>query len=112
MKKKFVLKKNNDFKRLIDNRVYVINNTFTVYYTPNHEGHSRFGVSVGKKQGNAVVRNKLKRQIRMMIDEVFVFSLANDYLIMIRKDYNKQTFEKNLNELNKLNKKIQARGAR
>jgi len=109
MQKKFVVKKNSDFKKLIDHKQYVINNAFTVYYMPNDLGHARYGISAGKKHGNAVARNKLKRQIRMMIEETFLFSSSYDYLIMIRKEYANNTYAKNLEELKKLDKKIQLR---
>ena len=36
-----------------------------MYYQPNSDiGHSRICISVGKKNGNAVTRNKIKRLIR------------------------------------------------
>jgi ribonuclease P protein component len=110
MKKKFVLKNNQDFRRLINNKNYVLNNSFALYYQKNDLDHARFGISVSKKHGNAVVRNKLKRQIRMMIDDTFQFSKSCDYLIMIRKDYQKRDYAQNLEELKKLDKKIQKRG--
>lgn len=102
MKKKFVLNKNEDFQRLIKNQVFVTNKTFTIYYKKNDIGNSRFGISVGKKHGNAVVRNKVKRQVRMMIDTVFTFSKPYDYVIMIRPNYLLQDYAFNLKELEKL----------
>lgn len=106
MKKKFVLKKNEDFRKLISNQKFATNKTFTVYHKKNELGHARFGISVSKKQGNAVVRNKIKRQVRMMIDSAFVFSKSYDYVIMIRANYFKQDYATNLAELNKLVQKI------
>ncbi|WP_423363534.1 ribonuclease P protein component [Mycoplasma sp. P36-A1] len=110
MKKKFVLKKNEDFKRLIDHKVFFVNKSFSIYVAPNELGYSRFGISVGKKHGNAVRRNQIKRQIRMMIDQEFPFSVSNDYLIMVRKDYHKLKFNENFAAIQKLHQKIKARG--
>jgi len=110
MKQKFVLKKNSEFKRLIDHKVFVINDSFTIYVKANTLGYSRFGISVGKKQGNAVVRNKLKRQIRMMVDDTFENSKSLDYVIMVRKDYANKTYAQNLEAMKKLDIKIKKRG--
>ena len=107
MKKKFRLKKNEDFKRLIAIKHYVINDTFVVYNVANDLGYSRFGISVGKKHGNAVRRNQVKRQIRMMIATTFVFDKSCDYLIMIRKNYHEQTYAQNLNKLEQLSTRIE-----
>ena len=35
-----------------------------VYAMPNELGHCRIGLSVGRRVGNAVVRNRVKRRIR------------------------------------------------
>ena len=106
MQKKFRLTKNEDFKRLISKKKFVFNKTFTVYFLLNEINHSRFGISVGKKHGNAVMRNKIKRQVRMMIAKEFDFSKPYDYVIMIRENYHKQTYLENLKELNKLATRI------
>lgn len=102
MKKKFRLKKNEDFKRLIETRRFVNNKTFTFYFKENDLGYSRFGISVGKKHGNAVTRNKIKRQIRMMISQTFTYDKSYDYMVMIRHDYHKQTYDKNLEKMQEL----------
>ncbi len=48
---------------------------------------SRFGVSVGRKVGNAVVRNRVKRTIREALDELEP-KLADglDYVVLARPD--------------------------
>lgn len=112
MKQKFVLKKNEDFKRLIDNKIFFVNGTFSIYVAKNNLGYARFGISVGKKHGNAVARNKIKRQLRMMIDEVFPFANSYDYMIMVRKDYHQQTYAQNLEAMKKLELKIKSRGVK
>jgi len=37
---------------------------FTVFFRPNGLGHTRFGVSVKRALGGAVVRNRIRRRIR------------------------------------------------
>lgn len=107
MQKKFRLKKNEDFKHLIDSKKFVLNKSFTIYFLPNETNNSRFGISVGKKHGNAVKRNKLKRQVRMMISEVFSFNKSYDYVVMIRDDYHNQSYATNLERLYQLSSKIE-----
>lgn len=109
MQKKFRLKKNEDFKRLIDARQFVVCDSFTIYFLVNDLDHSRFGISVGKKHGNAVMRNKIKRQIRMMVSQVFKYDVGLDYVIMIRKPYFKNSYAENLALMEQLTKKIMKR---
>lgn len=53
---------------------------------PTDEEKTKFGIAIGKKVGNAVTRNKLKRQVRYIIDNnKNMFSKGFNYIIMIRK---------------------------
>jgi len=77
-------------RRLSDGRLIIC-------IAENDCGHPRLGVSVGKSQGNAVVRNRLKRIVR----EVFRQSQEQipagfDYVVMIaaRRPKKKDTREK------------------
>ena len=40
---------------------------FIVFFTKNEQAYSRFGIVTSKKIGNAVIRNRAKRQIRAII---------------------------------------------
>jgi ribonuclease P protein component len=40
---------------------------FTVFFAPNGRGESRFGMSVGRALGGAVVRNRIRRRIREIL---------------------------------------------
>jgi ribonuclease P protein component len=40
---------------------------FVVFFRPNEAGRSRFGISVKKALGGAVVRNRVKRRIREIL---------------------------------------------
>ena len=84
MKKEYRIKKNEDFQSIIKDKKSVINAKFVVYYKVNEE-HLRVGISVSKKLGHAVVRNKIKRQVRMMVQEVFDKSQKKDLLCCYRK---------------------------
>lgn len=94
MKKNNILKSNQEFNEIILNKVYRKNKYFVIYYRKNELQKARFGISVGKKIGKAVIRNKLKRQIRNIIDsEKKYYSNAKDYIIMVRKTCLLVTFE-------------------
>ena len=54
----------------------------------------RFGISVSKKLGNAVYRNKYKRQLRFIIDKYKKnYQNGTDYIIIIRNGYIDLDFE-------------------
>ncbi len=69
MKKKNIVKNNRDFQRIIHNNKPYKYKDYVIYIEKIEEVEYHFGISVSKKLGNAVVRNKLKRQIRSIIQE-------------------------------------------
>lgn len=88
MKKKFIVKEHMDFTKIINNGRYYKGPYFIIYTLKNEVDNYRFGISVGKKVGNAVVRNKVKRQMRMIIDNYKKhYQNDKDYIIIIRSNY-------------------------
>jgi ribonuclease P protein component len=54
-----------DFARVYATRARVVDKIFSVNTAPNTAGHARMGLSIGAKVvGNAVARNRIKRQVR------------------------------------------------
>lgn len=86
MKKQEVVKSKIDFNTIIKNSPFFKNKNFVLYIRKKEEPNKKFGIAVSKKLGNAVVRNKLKRQVRAIIDELKEdFPNYYDYIIMIKK---------------------------
>lgn len=110
MKKEYRIKRNEDFQKIIKDKKSVSNAKFVVYYKDN-DNHLRVGFSVSKKLGNAVVRNKTKRQLRMMAQEIFDKEVKRDYIVIVRKNYLMSSYAENINDLkylyNKINKRME-----
>lgn len=99
MKKKNIIKKEQEFTEIIHNCKYEKNKYFVIYYRNNNE-FNRYGISVPKKTGKAHIRNKIKRRIKNIIDlnENYIHK-SYDYVIIIRKrliELNYKEIEENL----------------
>jgi ribonuclease P protein component len=75
---------NSQFKTVLSRRQSAGRGPLRLYVRPNQLHHPRFGISIGKGAGSAVVRNRLKRLAR----EVFRLnqhnlSLSWDYVLII-----------------------------
>ena len=101
MKKEFRVKRNEDFSKIIARKKSFANSCFIIYKDENQMGHGRVGISVSKKLGN-----KIKRQLRMMIQECFHFDEEVDYIVIVRKRFLDNTYIENKKELEYLYKKV------
>ncbi len=83
------VKKSSDFSYIIHNSCFVKNQSYVLYYNKNNGlNYYRFGISVSKKLGKAVYRNKYKRQLRFIIDKYKkYYQKGFDYIIIIRNGY-------------------------
>ncbi|MCQ2441615.1 MAG: ribonuclease P protein component [Oscillospiraceae bacterium] len=64
MKKTVTIKSNRDFQRLYRRGKSAAAGTLVIYWQKNRQGDSRLGITTGTKLGKAVVRNRVRRQIR------------------------------------------------
>lgn len=64
MKQTFSIKKNQDFKEVYNNGKSYANKLLVIYYLPNEKDYNNLGLSVSKKVGNSVVRNRIRRLIK------------------------------------------------
>lgn len=103
MKKINILKNSRDFDRIIKNNKSYKFKDYYIYIERNTNDVYKFGLSVGKKIGNAVARNKVKRQLKSIIDQK---DYQNNFncIIIVGKGINERSFlERKENLLDALN---------
>ena len=94
MKKLYVVKHAREFDDIIKNGSCIKNKYFVIYQKENQLPYDRFGISVSKKLGNAVFRNKYKRKLRSIIDNYKkIYVKSKDYIIILRKEAIDQSYE-------------------
>lgn len=85
MDKLHTVKSSREFSDIIHNGKFFKNRSYVIYYKKNDKDIYRFGISVSKKLGKAVYRNKYKRQLRFIIDKYKKnYQNGVDYIIIIR----------------------------
>ena len=67
MRKNYRVKSEKDFNAIFKKGQSFANRKFVVYMLEKEQKHFRVGISVSKKLGNAVVRNRIKRKIRHVL---------------------------------------------
>ncbi|MBM7648137.1 ribonuclease P protein component [Bacillus ectoiniformans] len=87
MKKTFRIKKNDEFQSVFNRGKSFANRQFVIYmYKNENEVPFRIGLSVSKKIGNAVMRNRIKRYIRQSFAELKEqIKPGYDFVIIARK---------------------------
>ena len=106
MKKKYSLKRNEEIAKIVQNKQAIRNGSFIVFYKKNNLEFSRVCISVSKKLGIAVIRNKIKRQVREMVTDIFEFEKSFDYVIVVKGNYLSYDFQTNQNRLKELYGKL------
>lgn len=87
MKKKYIVKKAWDFDEIIKNGKCLKNKYFVIHYKNSNLQYDKFGISVSKKLGNAVFRNKYKRKLRSILNNYKKeYINGKDYIIILRKE--------------------------
>lgn len=105
MKKKDIIKKNYEFSNIINKGTNLKNKYYNIFYIKSEYNH--YGISVPTKTGNAVTRNKLKRQVKNIIDNNKKYiQTGYDYVIILRKSILDLNYSKKEENLIKLLQKI------
>lgn len=97
------IKESRDFALTIKKGKAYRNDSFVLHIAPNNLPYTRVGVSVSTKIGCAVVRNRVKRQIRAMADSLIDYNKQSfDIVIIARKSFLDVDFNDNKSLLSEL----------
>ena len=108
MKKTITLKKNYEFKKVLNKGKYFSGNYLDFYIAKNNENINKIGIAIGVKITNAVNRNRIKRLIleNYRLQENY---LAVGYQIVFlwkrRIDVKEATFEHIKNDMENIFKR-------
>jgi len=84
MNKDKIIKKSEDFTRIIKNNQSYKSKYYSIYYMKSEK--TQYGITIPKKIGNAIIRNKIKRQIKNIIyNNEKNIQLGNNYVIIIKE---------------------------
>ena len=106
MKKNNRVASNEDFVTAIRKGQHQRGNSFLIHYFNNECGYTRIGISVSSKLGNAVIRNRVKRQIRAMCDSLISYNNSSyDVIIIAKNNFLISSYQTNKMELGELLRK-------
>ncbi|MFV0288216.1 MAG: ribonuclease P protein component [Mycoplasmatales bacterium] len=91
MKKQYVLKDKILFNKVIQKGKKVKNKYYVIYFLPNFE--LKIGITIGKKLGNAPMRNYYKRVIRSICRNNFEQIPQLNIVIIGREELKNTTYE-------------------
>ena len=97
------IKKSNDFSKVIKSGTYYKLPSYKISILKTDNGFVRVGLSVSKKLGCAVVRNRAKRQLRAMCDDLIDYNASSyDIVIIVKDKFLENSFDDNKSQLNEL----------
>ena len=97
MKKRFRVKRNEEFQQIIQEGVKTVTRSFIAYRRKaTMLTNDRVGISVSKKLGNAVWRNRAKRRMRGLCSALSGPFPGYDVIFLARKSVNETDFDKML----------------
>jgi len=99
MKKINIVKSSEEFTRIINEVKPYRFKGYLVFIEHKPVENFEFGISVSKKVGNAVIRNRIKRQFKSIIDKN---NYQNNFkcIIIIKKEALEKSFQEISDELN------------
>ena len=101
MKKINIIKSNEEYNRIIQNIKPYRTKEFLIFVEKVKTDKYKFGFSISKKIGKAVTRNKIKRQLKNILDQN-IYENNFNCIIMVRKgilDLDYLSINKSLNDI-------------
>ncbi len=109
MKKLFIVKHNADYQLIIQKGRSLSSKQFKIYYYPNTFEYSRFGFAFSKKKYNAVIRNRVRRQMKSLVHQIMKGSPLQknwDIVIIAKAPFLTMKYQDNLTTLKAILNKI------
>ena len=100
------LRKNREFQKVINSKNSIVSKNLVVYFIKNNMQQTRFGISISKKFINAVGRNKVRRQVREILDKLNYYNKSLDIVLIIRKPLINADFNTKLESITKSLQKV------
>ncbi len=103
MRKKFLIKKNSDYRKVYSCGVSLVNRYMVIFVFKNNLVNKRFGFSVSKKIGKAVKRNFIRRRFKEIcrLKENW-FINGYDYIFIARKGIDGISYDLLMSNMEKL----------
>ena len=106
MKKVDIIKSSDEYTEIINTGKTRKNKYYSIYYRKN-DNKNRYGITIPKKLGVAVLRNKTNRRVKNIIDQnKNTRQNSYDYVIIVKKGILELTYLEMEKELLKLMKSI------
>ena len=101
MNKKYIIRKNEEIQKILQNSKKIVNKYFVIYYSKNNSNYNRYCISVSKKIGKAHTRNLYKRRIKDILSKNDI-NLSMDYVIILKDVHSiiKGAYMQNVNNEN------------
>lgn len=80
-----VIKKNEHFQMIFERGHSMYGKYLVVYFLQNDLAVCRFGFCVGKKIGNAVIRNRVKRLFREAVRQLPTYQMKSLDILLVAK---------------------------
>ncbi len=107
MKKDNKILKNRDFTKIIKNGNKIHTQSLSFYYLKNQNSNFRFGITISKKVSKlAVVRNRIKRQLLAILDELYDKNKKLDIVIIVKPNSLNNSFNDFIVEIQRFISKI------
>lgn len=99
LKSKNRLKKRKEFSYIYRKGEKIFSESFTIYVVKSKYNSVRFGVSVSNKVGNAVTRNKIKRQLRSILSKYTSKIVNKNIIISVKPEIVAKTYQEIENQM-------------